>query len=148
MEEDLKEEKIIKPFKEISHFGRLFLFSIVAALILGTLTGYLLANKGGPSSKVALLNNLETPKHAQQDTRTFRDFAEGKVKIKPQPKDPNEYTEGTHLLERSGAYPVTLTSSVVDLSKYEGKNVKVLGETQKAIKEGWLMDVGKIEEVK
>jgi len=38
-----------------------------------------------------------------------------------------------------------LTSSVVDLSQYEGKKVKVLGETQKAIKEGWLMDVGKVE---
>ena len=27
------------------------------------------------------------------------------------------------------------------------KKVKVYGETQKAIKEGWLMDVGKVEEI-
>ena len=28
-----------------------------------------------------------------------------------------------------------------------GKKVKVYGETQKAIKEGWLMDVGRVEEI-
>ena len=43
---------------------------------------------------------------------------------------------------------MALTSSVVDLTKYEGKKVKVFGETQKALKEGWLMDVGKVEEIK
>ncbi len=52
------------------------------------------------------------------------------------------------MLVRDGAVPVALTSSVVDLSQYEGKKVKVYGETQKAIKEGWLMDVGKVEEAK
>jgi len=59
-----------------------------------------------------------------------------------------EYSEGTHTLIREGAVPVALTSSVVDLSIYEGKKVKVFGETQKALKEGWLMDIGKVEEVK
>ncbi|KKS13460.1 MAG: hypothetical protein UU67_C0024G0017 [Candidatus Daviesbacteria bacterium GW2011_GWB1_41_5] len=64
---------------------------------------------------------------------------------RPESKDPSEYVEGTHILVRDGAVPVALTSSVVDLSEYEGKKVKVFGETQKAIKEGWLMDVGKVE---
>ena len=49
---------------------------------------------------------------------------------------------------REDAVPVALTSSVVDLSKYEGKKIKVHGETQKALKEGWLMDVGKVDEIK
>ena len=80
-------------------------------------------------------------------TFTFRDFAEGVVKARPQPIDPSEYVEGTHILKREGEVPVALTSSVVDLSRYEGKKVKVFGETQKALKEGWLMDVGRVEEV-
>ncbi|MBI2110586.1 hypothetical protein HYT51_02295 [Candidatus Woesearchaeota archaeon] len=87
-------------------------------------------------------------KSAQSDTRTFKDFAEGVVKARPASSDPGEYVEGTHFLQREGGVPVALTSSVVDLSKYEGKKVKVFGETQKALKEGWLMDVGKVEEVK
>lgn len=148
--EETKEETNSQPdkitkrlFTEMSP-QRLILAVVVISLLLGSLTGYILANKD--RGKTPLITGA--PKTAQQDTRTFRDFAEGVIKPKPQPSDPSEYVEGTHLLERQGAVPVALTSSVVDLSKYEGKKVKVYGETQKAIKEGWLMDVGKIEEIK
>ncbi len=117
---------------------------LVLALLAGGGTGYILAASG--NSKLASKLPLnQAPKAAQQDTRTFRDFAEGKITKKPDPKPGEEYTEGTHLLMREGATPVALTSSVVDLSQYEGKNVKVFGETQKALTEGWLMDVGRVE---
>lgn len=116
---------------------------VAVSLLAGLGTGYFLnatgTNKIGPVE--------QPPKTAHQDTKTFRDFAEGKIQKKPTPKDPGEYTEGTHVLVREGAVPVALTSSVVDLANYEGKRVKVFGETQKAIKEGWLMDVGKVEEL-
>jgi len=120
------EEKITKPISKIENPMRLLLGVVIAALVLGTLTGYTLTTKG--SSKVSPLS-LGTAK-------------------KPAPSDPSEYTEGTHMLIRQGGVPVALTSSVVDLSIYEGKKVKVFGETQKALKEGWLMDVGKVEEIK
>lgn len=124
---------------------RLILGVVVAAIILGIITGYVLSTKG--NSKISTsLSVGTTPKTAQQDNRTFRDFAEGIIKAKP--ADSDEYAEGTHILVRDGAVPVALTSSVVDLSQYEGKKVKVFGETQKALKEGWLMDVGKVEELK
>jgi len=139
------EEKITKPISKIKNPMRLLLGVVIAALVLGTLTGYTLTTKG--SSKVSPLS-LGTAKNPQQDTKTFKDFAEGTVKVKPAPSDPSEYTEGTHMLIRQGGVPVALTSSVVDLSIYEGKKVKVFGETQKALKEGWLMDVGKVEEIK
>ena len=113
---------------------------------MGIISGYVLSNKGGRIPAASVLTQ-ETPKTAEQDTSTFRDFAEGVLKVKPEPKD-EKYTEGTHILVREDAVPVALTSSVVDLSKYEGKKVKVRGETQKALKEGWLMDVGKVEEIK
>lgn len=55
--------------------------------------------------------------------------------------------EGTHHLQRSGgeSQNVYLTSSAVDLSLFEGKDVKVMGKTYDSEKAGWLMDVGYIE---
>lgn len=138
-------EKITKPLNFVQNPAKLILGVASLAIILGILTGYILSTK----NNVAGISPLSgTAKTAQQDTRTFKDFAEGTIKAKPQPSDPEEYSEGTHLLMRDNAVPVAITSSVIDLSQYEGKKVKVYGETQKALKEGWLMDVGKIEEVK
>lgn len=129
----------------IGNVNRIFLGVLIASLVLGITSGYFLARserKNGPNLAASVSKN---PASAQQDSRTFRDFAEGVIEKKPAPKNSNEYVEGTHFLKREGALPVALTSSVVDLSQYEGKKVKVFGETQKAIKEGWLMDVGKVE---
>lgn len=137
------EEKITKPLMSIDDPKRLLLGIVIAALVLGSLTGYILSTKNNGSKLSPLA--IGAAKSAQQDTRTFKDFAEGTIKARPQPSDASAYTEGTHLLIRDEAVPVALTSSVVDLSKYEGKKVKVFGETQKALKEGWLMDVGKVE---
>lgn len=140
------QEHITKPFSDTENPTRLILGVVVAALILGTLTGYIMSTKNSNSLKSAALS-VGAPKTAQTDTRTFKDFAEGKITAKAAPSN-GDYSEGTHRLVREGAVPVALTSSVVDLSQYEGKKVKVYGETQKALKEGWLMDVGKVEEIK
>ncbi len=139
------EERITKPILSTENPTRLILGVVIAALVLGTLTGYIMSTKNSGLKSSAL--SIGTPKTAQQDTKTFKDFAEGIVKAKPVPTG-GEYTEGTHMLVRESGVPVALTSSVIDLSQYEGKKVKVFGETQKALKEGWLMDVGKVEEVK
>lgn len=137
---------IDSPVKDLppSNLNRIFLGVIVLAIVLGGILGILLGNKKNTSSLSTELDNKPVTS-AQQDKRTFRDFAEGKIEKRPAPKNPEDYIEGTHMLIRDGAVPVALTSSVVDLSQYEGKRVKVFGETQKAIKEGWLMDVGKVE---
>lgn len=117
---------------------------LAASIIFGAGSGYYLASGNKTSSETAPVADKNS-KSAQQDARTFRDFAEGTLQKRPAPKNADEYVEGTHILTRDGAMPVALTSSVVDLSQYEGKKVKVFGETQKALKEGWLMDVGKVE---
>ena len=124
---------------------RVMIIVIVISLLAGVGTGYFLSTSSGSKSAIKIPLN-QKPNTAQQDSKTFRDFAEGKIIKKPDPKT-GDYSEGTHLLVRDGAMPVALTSSVVDLSLYENKKVKVLGETQKALKEGWLMDVGKVEEI-
>lgn len=139
------EEKITKPIIGVDNPKRTILTVVIASLVLGLLTGYILSTKN--NSKTSPLA-VGSAKSAGQDTQTFKDFAQGLIKAKPEPSDPSEYVEGTHILIRDGAVPVALTSSVVDLSQYEGKKVKVFGETQKALKEGWLMDVGKVEEIK
>lgn len=147
--EDTKEpqDQITKPLFDTTDPVRLLSGMVVISVVLGAITGYILSTKGpGRQAAPSLMGG--TPKTAQQDAKTFRDFAEGVIKAKPEPADPAEYVEGTHFLERARAVPVALTSSVVDLSKYEGKKVKVFGETQKALKEGWLMDVGKVEQIK
>lgn len=130
---------------DFSNFSqnRIFIGVLALSLVTGVGTGYLLSSsKSGMSSPASLTQ----PRTAGQDNKTFRDFAEGTLEKKPTPKPGVTYSEGTHLLKRDKAVPVALTSSVVDLSQFEGKKVKVFGETQKALKEGWLMDVGKVEE--
>ena len=141
-------DKITKQILNPANPRRLLLTIVISAVVLGVLSGYIISQKGGiMQSPGTSGNTTASVKDPTQDTKTFKDFAEGTIKAKPQPSD-GEYTEGTHILQREGAVPVALTSSVVDLSKYEGKKVKVYGETQKALKEGWLMDVGKVEEIK
>lgn len=125
--------------------NRFFLAVIIASIILGIGAGYFLANSNKSLGPIGPASSSQKPITAQQDSQTFRDFAEGTIQKIPTPTNSNDYTEGTHLLIRDGAVPVALTSSVVDLSLYEGKKVKVFGETQKALKAGWLMDVGKVE---
>ncbi|OGE72434.1 hypothetical protein A3H40_04280 [Candidatus Daviesbacteria bacterium RIFCSPLOWO2_02_FULL_38_15] len=142
----LSKNTIIKKFISADNPKRLLLTVIAVSVALGTLTGYILSNKDGKLASSGLSSGA--PKNAQSDTKTFRDFAEGVVQARPQPSDLAEYVEGTHILTREGAVPVALTSSVMDLSQYEGKKVKVFGETQKALKEGWLMDVGRVDEIK
>lgn len=143
--DEKQEEKIsfLKKLNLSKSHTKLFGAILAVALIAGSLTGYFLASS---NKKIGSQIPLGPPKVAQQDIKTFRDFAEGKISKKPEPKNGAAYSEGTHLLVRDGAVPVALTSSVVDLSAYEGKKVTVYGETQKAIKEGWLMDVGRVEE--
>ncbi len=145
----MREDHTVKSF-QTSSITKYLLIVLSVALVGGIGTGYVLAQgksgSGGPSNLIDITANK--PKTAEQDVggnKTFRDFAEGKITKKPEPKDPTEYSEGTHLLIRDGAMPVALTSSVVDLSEYENKSVKIYGETQKALKEGWLMDVGRVE---
>ena len=130
---------------EVPSLNKIFIGILVASIVLGGVAGFLLSRSNKSSSTSTPAATTIQAKTASQDNQTFRDFAEGTIQKRPDPKNADEYVEGTHLLVRDGAVPVALTSSVVDLSQYEGKRVKVFGETQKAIKEGWLMDVGKVE---
>lgn len=138
--EDSPQFLSLHKFKPILNF-KLLGAILVISIIAGVGTGYLMASSG-KNGRIPLIQ--KNPEHAAEDSKTFRDFAEGKITKKPDEKNA-AYSQGTHLLVRDGATPVLLTSSVFDLSEYENKKVKIYGETNSLPGAGWFMDVGRVE---
>lgn len=129
----------------------LIIISLVA-LIAGTGTGfgaYKLKAKNqsstsGPESPIQTVAGEVIEKgdiFGVQDQSTFKDNAQGYLALG------GIDGEGSHRLLRAGGVSQTvyLTSTVTDLDKLIGMEVKVWGETYKGQEAGWLMDVGKIE---
>lgn len=127
--------------------GSIFLYVLIA-LILGLGTGYILAQSKtnpGNSPKITKSGDVTTVSKGDvfgsEDTQTFKDTAEGVVA-----KGGIDGEGQFHLVRPGGeSQYVYMVSSIVDLSKFEKRKVKVWGQTQKAQKAGWLMDVGKLE---
>lgn len=132
-------------FKQMFTPKIIAIFALVA--VLGIVSGYLIsgksANQGGSTASTVSSGSSVTSGTVvgSNDTKTFKDTVEGKLVAG------GIDGEGAFHLERVGgeSQNVYLTSSIVDLSKYTGKKIKVWGQTQKAQHAGWLMDVGKIE---
>lgn len=130
--------------------GILVIFAIGAGVATG-FGGYKLKAKttsgsGGSTQEVPLQQVAgDQVKDGQifgiQDEKTFNTNAEGYL------EEGGIGGEGSHKLLRIGgvSQTVVLTSSVTDLAKFTGMNVKVWGETFKAQKAGWLMDVGRVQ---
>lgn len=79
-----------------------------------------------------------------KDPSTYKDTATGKLI----PNDGKITSEGTHILVRGGSdQNVYLTSSVLDMTKYEGKVIQVWGQTYQGSDSstGWLIDVGRVK---
>lgn len=127
--------------------GKTALFLIIVAF-LGIGSGYFLSKNnsirnsvntgsiiggGSSSSKGTVVGS--------DDLKTFKDQTEGVL------KEGGIDGEGQFHLVRPGgdSQNVYLTSSIVDLSKFIGNKIKVWGETHKAQKAGWLMDIGRVE---
>lgn len=125
----------------------------VIAIAAGVSTGYgayRLQGKGAalpgtqeqaPMQQVAGDNVKAGDVFGVQDANTFKDSAQGYL------EKGGINGEGSHKLLRPGgeSQTVYLTSSVTDLDKFEGMEVKISGETFKAQTAGWLMDVGRVE---
>lgn len=130
-----------------SIFTKKLLVILIAAVVLGVGSGYVFS-KGVVTKKditnggsVAISDIEKGTIVGSDDTEIFKDTTEGILKaggIKG---------EGAYHLERPGgeSQNVYLTSSIVDLSKFLNRKIKVWGETQQAKFAGWLMDVGRIE---
>lgn len=120
---------------------------LIIMVALGVGVGYsasLFSVRSGTSIISKALNQNAPVKgkiYGNGDTAIFKDTAEGVM------KNGGIDGEGQYHLVRPGgdSQNVYLTSSSVDLSQFIGQKVKVWGETQKAQKAGWLMDVGRVE---
>ncbi|MBI2622252.1 hypothetical protein HYW66_01290 [Candidatus Microgenomates bacterium] len=119
----------------------------VFIIILGMVSGYLLSQRGAVKGSKVVNGSVSSEKLGKgtvvgsSDTKTFRDSTEGTL------ERGGIDGEGSHHLVRPGGISQTvyLTSSIIDLEQFVGQKVKVWGETNKARKAGWLMDVGKVE---
>ena len=155
---DLSNEKEIMPAKgnlsmSPSSARKLFIPLCAIAIVGGSLTGVGLSKlKNKPSGDTGVYQGQVIQKVAgdsisngqvfgSADEKIFADSAEGYLEVG------GVDGEGTHHLLREGgpSQTVYMTSSVTDLSKFEGMKVKVWGESQKPQKVGWLMDVGRVQ---
>ena len=125
------------------------LFLLIAAsflvVLLGVASGWIAS--GGLKEKTSKNAGKTSGVQGTQleagisDEKAFPDSAEGVL------EEGGINGEGTHHLVRDGGESqyAYLTSTVIDLDKYKGKKVKVWGETIRAKRAGWFMDVGKIK---
>ncbi|RJQ24977.1 hypothetical protein C4577_06640 [Candidatus Parcubacteria bacterium] len=148
----MEQEQLVHSFEEqgsnkMITKGVIIGFFIV--ILLGIGTGYLFA---GNKQESASLTNTENGQVVgsnvrkgqvvgSKDEKTFNDEAEGIL------KKGGIDGEGSYHLERPGgkSQNVYLTSSVVDMSQFENRKVRVWGQTNQAKKAGWLMDVGRLQ---
>ncbi|MDP4031141.1 MAG: hypothetical protein Q8P47_02540 [Candidatus Beckwithbacteria bacterium] len=134
-----------KPGKKLPTKKIAIFLGIIA---LGALTGYGLFNLKGGGPKKLLTEVSGTAavgeSYGVEDTKVFTDSAEGKL------TSGGIDGEGSHHLIREGgeSQNVYLTSSIIDLDQFIGRQVKVWGQTFDAQKAGWLMDVGRLEIIK
>jgi hypothetical protein len=131
---------------------KLLVIISLLAIVAGTATGfggYKLQNKTSankepekePVERIAEGTIQKGETFGINDPDTFKDTATGYLE-----KGGIE-GEGSHQLLREGgpSRTVYLTSSVTDLDKLVGMEVKIWGETNKGQKAAWLMDVGLVE---
>lgn len=118
----------------------------VAVILGGIATGYLISRVGGPVGSSSKMGTASTTVskgavYGSNDTATFKDTAQGVLQAG------GIDGEGQYHLVRPGgdSQNVYMTSSLVDLSQFSGRTIKVWGETQTAQHAGWLMDVGRVE---
>ncbi len=149
MEENFteKEAELIQPLEEkkemrLPKFSPLVL--VVLIVLIGVLSGFVLAQKGASLPLLAgKAKVIKTDKMiGSTDTKTFKDQAEGIL------EKGGVDGEGTHKLIRNPddlSQTAYLTSSVINLDDYVGKKVRVWGETFAGQKASWLMDVGRVE---
>lgn len=124
------------------------LIFLVIIVVLGIVSGFILSKVTKSSSQAVTIAANGKISSIQKgtiigssDLATFKDTATGMLQAG------GIGDEGQFHLVRPGgdSQSVYLTSSIVDLSQFVGKNIKVNGQTQAAKKAGWLMDVGRVE---
>ncbi|OGG15217.1 hypothetical protein A2773_05025 [Candidatus Gottesmanbacteria bacterium RIFCSPHIGHO2_01_FULL_39_10] len=119
------------------------IFIGLIVIIAGSIVGFVMAKR--PQTTSEGTSSAIVPGSGKivgsKDTSLFKDMAEGTL------EKGGIDGEGTHHLVRPGgdSQTVYVTSTVMDLSPFVGKKIRVWGQTHAAQKAGWLMDVGRVE---
>jgi len=125
-----------------------FLAATLLVIGLGAATGFYLGGKGGgkivlpgAGGQVSKDQLVKGSEFGSTDLAKFKDTTTGVL------ESGGIDGEGTHKLIREGgpSQTVYLTSSVLDLDQFVGRKIQIWGETYKAQKAGWLMDVGRVK---
>lgn len=120
----------------------------IVVIILGVASGYFASGKKtlipNTATKSGVVNKSDITVGTEfggKDETIFKDQAIGVIETG------GLNGEGTHKLLREGgpSQTVYMTSSTLDLEQFTGRKVQVWGETFKAQKAGWLMDVGRLK---
>lgn len=121
----------------------------IVVILFGVGIGFLISkSKTSITSKTATVTNSngqviiqKGAVYGSNDTKIFPDSTVGVL------NNGGIDGEGQYHLVRPGGdgQNVYLTSALVDLSSFINRKIKVNGQTQKAKKAGWLMDVGRVE---
>ncbi len=146
-----KDENIFHDLKrkDTSYFSPKIALLFLGVIAAGIFTGYFLSqtstgsiSKGTPAAGTGAV--VKNTVYGSNDTTTFKDSAEGVLQAG------GIDGEGQYHLVRPGgdSQNVYMTSSLVDLSQFVGRSIKVWGQTQAAMHAGWLMDVGRVEVLK
>lgn len=126
------------------------IIALAMFVLLGIGSGFVVSSaigRGGSSSSSSsdpvTANGITVNKGdvIGSEASDFKDSAEGIL------REGGIDGEGAFHLERPGgeSQAVYLTSSVLDLTPFVGRTVKVWGQTQAARSAGWLMDVGRLQ---
>lgn len=132
----------VKPENKFIKFG--FILLIV---LLGVFAGYQISKLTHKGSSTTIVNT-EVPKSGAVKGMEFgvKDPKNADSTIGVVEKGGID-GEGTHKLLREGgpSQNVYINSSVLDLDQFVGQKIQVWGETNKAQKAGWFMDVIKVK---
>lgn len=119
----------------------------LAVVVLGTLTGFgfsrITGNKGGKAAGLGTGKSvLPGEKLTKGQEFGIKSSAKRDTSVGVVEKGGID-GEGTHKLLREGgpSQTVYITSSALDLDRFIGVKIQVWGETNRAQKAGWLMDV-------
>ena len=129
-------------------FSHILIVAFLLSVLLGIFSGYFISQMTRP--KQAVTTNAAATGGTQyqpgdvvgsKDTASFKDSAEGTLE-----KGGIDGEGQFHLVRPGGeSQNVYLTSSNVDLAQFIKRKIRVFGETHKAEKAGWLMEVGRVE---
>lgn len=141
----IDENKIVHDFPKSNISKMKTVFAGLLVILAGLGTGYLLSGaQASGGEPIATANTSMGSGEANVDESLLSKPEVGIL------KEGGINGEGTHYLDRGAGEDkyIYLLSTVLNLDTFVGKKVEIRGQTLAAEHAGWLMDVGRIKEVK